>query len=75
MCRSEKRERFDKSMNKMILLRLFLVVVVFGMIFAGTVSAGEVQKNEGWDAHESHTRMHFKDNEMEFSLALILGLP
>jgi len=60
-------------MNKMILLRLFLVVVVFGMIFAGTVSAGEVQKNEGWDAHESHTRMHFKDNEMEFSLALILG--
>ena len=61
------------SMVRVILLRLFLVAVVSGIVFAGTVAMGEIQKNEGWDAHESHTRMHFQDNEMEFSLALILG--
>ena len=40
---------------------------------AGTSGAEEIPKKEGWDAHESQTRMHFQDNEMEFSLALILG--
>lgn len=35
--------------------------------------SGNIAEKEGWDAHESHTKMHFKDNEMEFSLALILG--
>lgn len=66
-------ERFYMPMNRMVALRLFLVAVVCGIVFAGTVGAEEGQKNEGWDAHESHTRMHFQDNEMEFSLALILG--
>ena len=40
---------------------------------AGTLGAEKITEEEGWDAHESHTRMHFQDNEMEFSLALILG--
>lgn len=73
MCDQRRGERFNMSMVRVILLRLFLVAVVSGIVFAGTVAMGEIQKNEGWDAHESHTRMHFQDNEMEFSLALILG--
>jgi Esterase FrsA-like len=68
-----RRERLGMLMNRMIVLRLFLVAVVSGIVFAGADAAEEIQKNEGWDAHESHTRMHFQDNEMEFSLALILG--
>ena len=73
MSDQRREKKFDMSMNRMTVRLLLLAVVIAGIVFAGTVAAKEAQKDEGWDAHESHTRMHFEDNEMEFSLALILG--
>lgn len=60
-------------MNKLILRLLLLATAFTGIVFSGALAAQEAQKIEGWDAHASQTRMHFQDNEMEFSLALILG--
>ncbi|NLG35552.1 MAG: alpha/beta hydrolase [Lentisphaerae bacterium] len=49
-------------------------MAILCLLGAGAATAETAADHEaGWDAHESHTRMHFQDNEMEFSLALILG--
>jgi alpha-beta hydrolase superfamily lysophospholipase len=68
----KKGKRCGSFLSGMIWL-LLLAAVIAGFGFAGILAAAEGIKSGSWDAHESHTRMHFKDNEMEFSLALILG--
>ncbi len=63
----------SKRISRIILW--ICVITTAGMLSfsVGTSGAEENSKKEGWDAHESQTRMHFQDNEMEFSLALVLG--
>lgn len=61
-------------MNAKLEWRGFRTLALLSLFFAVAATADPAPANgEGWDAHESHTRMHFQDNEMEFSLALILG--
>lgn len=49
-----------------------MLVLALSTVMISTLSS-RADTEKGWDAHESHTKMHFDDNEMEFSLALILG--
>lgn len=55
------------------ILLLGLMVFIGITTLGATASPSSAETEKAWDAHESHTKMHFDDNEMEFSLALILG--
>lgn len=78
---SFQKTLFQKTVRALLLIIIlifpfFLTASPLGVGAAeGTASEAPAKTPEsaGWDAHESHTRMHFQDNEMEFSLALILG--
>lgn len=63
--------RKKTAKKSVILLGLMMLIGVTTIGATPSPSHGETEK--AWDAHESHTKMHFDDNEMEFTLALILG--
>ncbi|NCC97712.1 MAG: alpha/beta hydrolase, partial [Synergistales bacterium] len=63
--------RKKTAKKSVILLGLMMLIGITTIGATPSPSHGETEK--AWDAHESHTKMHFDDNEMEFTLALILG--
>ncbi len=56
--------RKKTAKKSMILLGLMMLIGVTTIGTTPSPSHGETEK--AWDAHESHTKMHFDDNEMEF---------
>lgn len=54
---------------------VFAVIVMVGLLLGLAALGAEISSSDKkkFDAHEPYVRMHFKDTEMDFAFALILG--
>lgn len=73
------------SRTNVVITVIFLsVALLTGSLFTGVALAAENEEalsntrekeaeEDKFDAHESYTKLHFDDNEMDFALTLVLG--